>query len=105
VHDIHLFTRTSPPLLAVLSQVQAAQLPKLPFTYGPTYQNGHVLGLAVSYPGCEQIKGASVAESASTVTVTVLGTPKPANCIGSLVGRTAAVWLPQLLGRRKEIPG
>lgn len=96
--------RTPPRLLRNLTTAQAAHLPALQFSYGPTYQHGRVVGVAVSYsPSCERVKGASVTETATTVTVTVLGTPAPKSCI--LVGKIAvwAVKLPRALGHRMEL--
>ncbi len=104
-HANDIYGTTSPPLLPVLTGGKAGRLPMLPFTYGPTYQHGGVLGLVISYPGCERVEGATVAETETTVKVTVLGTPEPANCIGSQLISTAAVRLPNPLGRRKEIRG
>ena len=72
---IDLFGATAPPLLRVLGDRQAGHLPKLSFTYGPTYQHGRVIGLVISYPGCEQVEGATVTETATKLKVTVLGTP------------------------------
>jgi hypothetical protein len=104
-HAIDLFGSVPPPVLRVLTGGQAGRLPVLSFIYGPAYQHGSVLGLAISYPGCEQVEGATVAETATTVKVTVLGTPAPENCIGSLLTSTAAVRLLNPLDRRKEIQG
>jgi hypothetical protein len=104
-HAIDLFEAAPPPLLPILTGGQTRRLPKLPFTYGPAYQHGRILGLVVSYPGCEEIEGVTVAETATAVRVTVRGTPQPLNCVGSLLISTAAVRLPEPLGRRTEIQG
>jgi hypothetical protein len=104
-HAIDIFGSGPPPVLRVLTGAQAGRLPALSFTYGPVYEDGSVLGRAISYPGCEQVEGTTVAETATTVKVTVLGTPAPEICIGSLLTVTAAVRLVSPLGRRKEIQG
>jgi hypothetical protein len=105
LHAINLFGSAAPPLLRLLAHGQTSHLPQLSFTYGPEYQHGRVVGLAISYAGCERIKGATVAETPSTVKVTVFGTTGTGNCVGSLSTSTAAVRLANPFGHRKEIQG
>ena len=94
---------TPPPLLRHLTAAQAAHLPALQFSYGPAYQHGRIIGVAVSHPICERVKGATVIETASTVTVTVLGTPAPRHCLLPEKGEVWAVKLPRPLGHRTEL--
>jgi hypothetical protein len=95
--------KTPPPLLRHLTTAQAARLPALQFSYGPTYLHGRVIGVAVSHPICEHVKGATVTETATTITVTVLGTPAPRNCISVAKGEAWAVKLSHPLGHRTEL--
>jgi len=94
---------TLPPLLRLLTTAQAAHLPALQFSYGPTYQHGHLIGVAVSHPICEHVKGATVTETVTTITVTVLGTPAPRNCITVAKAEVWAIKLPHPLGHRTEL--
>jgi hypothetical protein len=105
-HVINMFGngKTPPALLRHLTTAQAAHLPALHFSYGPTYQHGRIIGVAVSYPpSCERVKGATVTETATTVTVTVLGTPAPQNCLLPEKGEVWAIKLPRPLGHRAEL--
>jgi hypothetical protein len=96
--------KTPPPLLRHLATVQAAHLPALRFSYGPTYQHGRVIGVVVTYdPLCQRVAGASVTETASTVMVTVLGSRARRACPLPLEGTAWAVKLPHPLGHRMEL--
>jgi hypothetical protein len=103
-HAINMFGngKTPPPLLRQLTATQAAHLPVLRFSYGPTYQQGRLIGVAVHYPGCQTVRGARVSETASAVTVTVYGSPFR-NCQLVLRAGVWAVKLPHPLGSRTEL--
>lgn len=102
-HVIHLFGPSAPPLTPTLTAAQADHRPSLPFSYGPAYQGGKVIGLAVRMAGCQKVRGALVSETATTVIVKILGKPWQDACIGSLVATEVSVKLSSPLGHRKEI--
>lgn len=97
--------KTPPPSLRRLTPAQAAHLQPLQFSYGPTYERGAVIGVAVAYPAlCEHVVGASVTETASMVMVRVYGSPRSRRgCALPLRGGVWAVKLPHPLGSRAEL--
>lgn len=106
-HVVDLFGKRQPPLLPELTAAQAARLPKLhDISFGPTYQRGRVLGVAVGFAGCERPEGTVVTETETTVHVAVYATQPPEQaCISSFIATTYAVWLPQPLGHRTRTTG